>query len=85
MDFLPEAKAIGGTELHVGLSRSAQPADDGRPLVVLSVGKTRQQMSVVQALGFDVLVTGNCQWRPGDRLVNRTHFGAENGPTWETI
>ena len=21
----------------------------------------------------------------GDRLVNRTHFGAENGPTWETI
>ena len=21
----------------------------------------------------------------GDRLVNRTHFGAENGPTWEAI
>jgi len=26
-------------------------------------------MSVVQAMGFDALVSGNCQWRPGDRIA----------------
>ncbi len=52
-----------------GFSRTPLPANDGRPQVVLSVGKTRQMMSVVQAMGFDVLVAGNCQWRPGDRIT----------------
>ena len=52
-----------------GLFRSVQQVNDGRPGVVLSSGKARQQMSVVQAIGFDVLVAGNCQWRPGDRIA----------------
>ena len=51
-----------------GLLRSVQPVNDGRPQVVLSSGKTRQQMSVVQAMGFDVLLAGNCGCRPGDRI-----------------
>lgn len=52
-----------------GWSRAVQQVNDGRPAVVVSCGKARQQMAVVQAIGFDVLVAGNCQWRPGDRLA----------------
>jgi hypothetical protein len=52
----------------LGWSRANQQVPDGRPAVVLSCGKTRQQMAVVQAIGFDALVAGNCQWRPGDRV-----------------
>lgn len=56
-------------QTFVGLSRSVQQINDGRPGAVLSYGETRQQMSVVQAIGFDVLVAGNCLWRPGDRIA----------------
>ena len=52
-----------------GWSREVQQVNDGRPAVVLSSGKKRQQMSVVQAIGLDVLVAGNCEWRPGDRVA----------------
>jgi hypothetical protein len=52
-----------------GWTRAVQQINDGRPAVVLSSGTKRQQMSVVQAVGFDVLVAGTCQWRPGDRIA----------------
>lgn len=52
-----------------GWGRSAQQNNDSRPAVVLSSGMTHQQMSVVQAIGFDVLVAGNCQWHQGDRIA----------------
>ena len=52
-----------------GCTRAVQQVNDGRPGVVLSSGKTRQQMSVVQAMEFDVLVAGNCRCQPGDRIA----------------
>ena len=64
-----------------GWSRPIQKLNDGWPAIFLSSGMKRQQISVVQALGFDVLVAGNCQWRPRDKgtvvLVSHPVFGSK--------
>ncbi|MBC7967527.1 MAG: hypothetical protein H7Z17_16555 [Fuerstia sp.] len=54
--------------IRIGRSGESRPVTAGRSRVFLTSGSTRVPMSIVQAVGFDLLVSGTADWYSGQRV-----------------